>query len=91
MNKKDLQKTIKSIRDEISKGSYPKPMMAKSQMAINTATVNCGSVFDKEDHKSKKIAQLIMDDQRFKDLLVRNNSKAVIETTSDGYQIRISY
>lgn len=101
--KTDLQKTIKSIRDELNaaKGetertrsmaaAIPKAMMTDRQMEKRTATVNCGAGWLSTGKDSKSLAQTVSDSAAFKEFLDRAGATARIEPTGYGYQIRITY
>ena len=89
--KKDFQKTIKAIREEMDHGDFPKPMMTAVQMEKLEATVNCGGEW-KRTEITLEIAKEVMDDSRFKDFLARNNATANIELNPfKTYQIRIHF
>ena len=95
--KKDLQKTIKSIRDELNAenpdrvNDIPKAMMTDQQVAKRTATVNCGAGWHCTGPNSKNLAQTVSDSAAFKEFLSRTGATARLEPTGYGYQIRINY
>ena len=93
--KKDLQKTIKAIRDTLTvitgeKQEYPKAMMTGQQEDKNTATVNCGR---KPWCKNiDQIANVVMNDSLFKGFLTQYSATATVEIKIDGNkQIRINF
>lgn len=100
MNKKEFQKVISKIRadrrieENLPRTEYPKAMMTSSQMAKNTATVNCGGEWVALD-TSKKTAARVMRDERFQKFLADNQATATVETFWVGScracQIRINY
>ena len=95
--KKALQKTIKKIRDERGLHEfmgrqvhyeYPKAMATKKQMANGTATVNCGH------GDAEEMANMVLNDERFKEFLNKYGVKATIETPTDKYrthQVRLYF
>ena len=101
--KKDLKKTIKSIRDELNaaKGEagttrclahdIPKAMMTDRQVEKRTATVNCGAGWHSTGKDSKSLAHTVNESAAFKEFLERAGATARIEPTGYGYQIRITY
>ena len=94
--KKDFQKVIKSIREQISayEGKtyeFPKAMMTGQQMDKNTATVNCGGEWRSAEY-SKEIADVVMTHSEFQVFLIKYQAKAHIEENKfGGVQIRINY
>lgn len=96
--KKDFQKVIKAIREDITparngrKPEYPKPMMTMSQMEKSTATVNCGGEWFGIE-STKKMSNAVMQDARFTNFLAKWNASAAVEqeTNSHAFQIRINY
>lgn len=96
MNKKEFQKVISKIRNDRKKETgnknceYPKAMMTGQQIKKNTATVNCGGEWYGEE--SKELANAVMQDERFKQLIGKYNAKASTEVNPfGGVQIRINY
>lgn len=93
MNKKQFQKTIKAIREELFAGNeYPKAMMTTQQMEKNTATVNCGGEWWRPE-QSHDIAGETIIHPAFKKLIEESNATATIEPVGKcgGVQIRINY
>lgn len=89
--KKDFQKAIKAIREDMGREVFPKPMMTSAQMEKNQATVNCGGEWSTKE-KTEEIANAVMNSERFTEFLDKYEAKAVIETNSFGtLQIRIFY
>lgn len=93
--KKDLQKTIKAIRDggvQLYK-EFPKAMMTSAQMEKGTGTVNCGVYWCRVNTEpSLKLAEQVMADERFAAFLQKHEVMAEIELAKDGgYQIRLHY
>ena len=88
--KKEFQKVIKEIRNEIG-GNFPKPMMTGQQMEKNTATVNCGGEWSTKE-ETIILATIVMNDKRFTDFIEKHSAKANIETNTFGtMQVRINY
>ena len=88
--KADFQKVIGEIRNDIG-GMFPKAMMTNQQMQKNTATVNCGGEWRSAENAMKTV-NAVMNDERFKAFLVRQNATAMIEYTQFATpQIRINY
>lgn len=93
MDKKQFQKTIKAIRDELFNGKeYPKAMMTTQQMEKNTGTVNCGGEWWRPV-ESHNIAEKTIKHPAFKKLMEESNATATIEPIGKcgGVQIRINY
>lgn len=101
--KKDLQKTIKGIREELNaaKGEagtrrcianeIPKAMMTQAQMEKGTATVNCGAGWF-SGTETGALADKVKDHEAFKAFLKRSGAKAQIESVAgSSWQIRIYY
>ena len=101
--KKDLQKTIKGIREELNaaKGEagarrcianeIPKAMMTQVQMEKSQATINCGAGWI-SGTKTGALADKVENHEAFKAFLERNGAKAQIESVAgSGWQIRIYY
>lgn len=94
--KKNLQKTIKTIREERSNAigrevSFPKAMMTSAQARKGEATVNCGGEW--YGRNSKPIAESLMEDIRFRGFLEETDGEAVMEYNPrfDSYQVRIRF
>lgn len=95
--KKEFQKVIATIRKEYGESinrtncSYPKPMMTEAQMEKRTATVNCGGEWKKLE-ATKEIAEMVLNDERFKSFLEKYSAQATKELNPFGtIQIRINY
>ena len=94
--KKDLQKVVKTIRDErnAAKGtdsSFPKAMMTGQQMELGTATVNCGGEWATRE-SSEERATAVITDPRFQAFLAKSSAEAHLELNSFGtIQVRIRY
>ena len=101
--KKDLQKTVKSIRDELNaaKGEagkkrclaneIPKAMMTAAQMEKGTATVNCGAGWFNAT-QTGDLASKVYNSPYFKEFLTRANATAKIESVAGSAgQVRIYY
>lgn len=78
MFKKDFQKTIAAIRQDLGMSEYPKAMCTGAQYAKGTATVNCGGEW--RPTSSGDTAQKVMDHPKFAAFLASHNAKAVFET-----------
>ena len=96
--KKDFQKVIGAIRKERQVAEdnkrieYPKAMMTGQQEAKNTATVNCGGEWGPNKAMAPTIANMVLEDERFKAFLNKYEAKAHTETNSFGaFQIRINF
>ena len=100
--KKDFQKVVKQIRDDLNrnaerKNAYPKAMMTGQQVKKRTATINCGEYADSSFVQvAGDRANKIMNDERFKrfcniygvkEAYVERVKREVYTTT----QIRINY
>lgn len=94
--KKNLQKTVKAIRDDINAtkdrpSDFPKAMMTNQQMEKNTATVNCGGEWANAKTSMERV-NAVMNDARFAKFLAECGATAKVEPTPFGsYQIRINY
>ena len=94
MNKKDLQNTVKAIRESEpaqalrqisgydSRKQYPKAMMTATQAAKNIATVNCGGGFH---HNAKAEALMVLENEQFLELLARHNATAQLDGSKREY------
>lgn len=105
--KKDLQKLVKIIRDELSQVSggyrsdYPKAMMTGQQMERRTATINCGYTYTQGAEKEEIVrlfrqrANFIMEDQRFMNFCEGYDAISYVEEVkvsgTTQVQIRINY
>lgn len=95
MNKKEFQKVITAIRNDISaeKGSkvrFPKAMMTVVQEERRTATVNCGGEWGTPE-STKALADRVLTDIRFVKLM-KDSTNAHIEANNfGGFQIRVNW
>ena len=91
--KADFSKTVGNIRKDTG-NAFPKAMMTNAQMAKNTATVNCGGEWRSTEY-SAKLAEAVLNDERFKAFLNRHNAEAHIERgrigDRDFAQVRVYY
>lgn len=87
--KKNLQKTIKAIRNDGEE--FPKAMMTSQQMEKRTATVNCGGEWLPKT--SRKTAESVIENELFKAFLKEVGAVANLEHIDrfDAWQIRITY
>ena len=90
--KKDFAKVIKAIRTQDGGNLKIKPMMTEAQMEKGTATVNLGGEWTNYENSSNR-ADIVMNDERFQNFLIKWNAKAARElvTRFNVWQIRISY
>ena len=94
--KKQFQKVIGSIRKDRNtaeniNSSFPKAMMTYAQMEKKQATVNCGGEWLTAE-KTKMIADLVLNDERFIKFLSDNSATAKTEYNSFGsFQIRVYF
>lgn len=90
MNKKEFQTIIKSLRDELKYGDFPKAMMTNSQEAKRTATVNVGRTYwSHKPEVSRERSAIILHHSLFQDFLKKHNATAIIEHNAEGAQIRL--
>lgn len=91
MFKKQLSKTVTSIRNEIG-GGYPKAMMTAQQIEHRTATINCGGEW-RPAERTKEIAESVSRNPGFITLIEKHGVVAELEynRAMDAWQIRMTW
>lgn len=98
--KKDFQKTVKEIREDIKKScdqpklEYPKAMMTGQQIRKGTATINCGGEW-RSSAFSRTLSSRVFEHKLLKEFCKRNNAEACVEEIKIGqfpaFQIRLRF